>query len=380
MSRRSFCRCVRGRELLFGERIEVGDALHEAAIEELLDDGFAEAFDVHDLAGGEVEQALDEARGAVGVDAAVVDFAFGLDDFAAADGAVRGELEFPVAAGMILVFDDFDDFGDDVAAALDLDVVADEQAEALDFVGVVEGGAADGGSSDEDRGEHGDGGELAGASDLNLDVFDFGDAGAGGEFVGDGPAGGFAGVSEAALDLGGIDLDDDAVDFVTEIGTFFFGAIDEGHHLVDVLDGLAVRVDAEAGGGERVEGFGLFVEEIVAGFGEREVGVEVETAAGNDVGLEGADGSGGGIARIDGGRQSLGFALLIHLEKGRERHYDFAADFEVWGQPGCLSLVCEIESGTERMVRTFPVTSSPMVPSPRVMPRARCDAPLPSLP
>ncbi len=199
------------------------------------------------------------------------------------------------------LLDDLDDLGDDVAAALDLDVVADEQAEALDFVGVVQGGAADGGAADEDRGEHGNRCQLAGASDLNFDVFDFGDAGAGGEFVGDGPAGSLAGVSEAALDVGGVDLDDDAVDFVTEIGTFFFGAIYEGHYPVDVLDGLAVRVDAEAGGGERVEGFGLFVEEVVAGFGEREVGVEVETAAGDDVGLEGANGSGGGIAWIDGG-------------------------------------------------------------------------------
>ena len=60
-------------------------------------------------------------------------------------------------------------------------------------------------------------------------------------------------------------------------------------------------IDAEAGGGECVEGFGLFFEEVVAGFGEREVGVEVETAAGHDVGLEGANGSGGGIAWIDGG-------------------------------------------------------------------------------
>ncbi len=292
-----------------------------------------------------MEQALDEARRAVGVDAAVVDFALGLDDLAAADGAVRGEFEFPVAAGVVLVFDDLDDFGDDVAAALDLDVVADEQAEALDFVGVVEGGAADGGSADEDGGEHGDGGELAGASDLNPDVFDLCDAGAGGEFVGDGPAGSLAGVSEAALDVGGIDLDDDAVDFVTEIGTFFFGAVYEGHHLVDVVDGFAVRVDAEAGGGERFKGFGLFVEEIVAGFGEREVGVEVETAAGDDVGLEGADGSGGGIARIDGGRQSLGLALLVHLEKRRKGHHDFAADFEDGRQLGFLELGCARSRG-----------------------------------
>ena len=157
-----------------------------------------------------------QTSGAIDVDAAVVDFTFGADDFAVALRAVGGEVEFPGAARVILVLDDFDDFGDDVAAALDFDVVADEEAEALDFVGVVEGGAADGGASDGNGSEDGDGRELAGAADLDADVFDLGDAGAGGEFVGDSPAWSAAGVAEAALDGGGVDLDDDAVDFVTE--------------------------------------------------------------------------------------------------------------------------------------------------------------------
>jgi len=47
------------------------------------------------------------------------------------------------------VFDDFNDFGDDVAAALNFDPVEKLEAEALDEVGVVEGGAADGGAADE---------------------------------------------------------------------------------------------------------------------------------------------------------------------------------------------------------------------------------------
>ena len=233
-------------ELLVGERVKIGDAGDELVLEELRDDRFAEAFDVHDAARGKVEQAAGEARGAVDVDAAVVDFAFGADDFAVAVGAVGGEVELLVAAGMLFVLDDLDDLGDDVAAALDFDVVADEEAEALDLVGVVEGGAADGGASDGNGSEPGDGRELAGAADLDLDVLDLGDAAARGELEGDGPARSAAGIAETSLDVGGIDLDDDAVDFVTELVAVLLGALDEGKNLVDRGHGFAVGIDAEA--------------------------------------------------------------------------------------------------------------------------------------
>ena len=54
-------------------------------------------------------------------------------------------------ARVVGVFDDFDHFGNHVAAALHLDPVADQQAQALDEVGVVQRGAAHGGAADEDR-------------------------------------------------------------------------------------------------------------------------------------------------------------------------------------------------------------------------------------
>ncbi len=117
---------------------------------------------------------------------------------------------------MIFVVNDFRDLGDDIAAALDGDEVANLDAEAFDLVGVVERGAGDGGAADEDGSECGDGCDLAGAADLEEDVFEFGDAGAGGEFVGDGPARGFAGEAEAALLRDGVDLEDDAVDLVRQ--------------------------------------------------------------------------------------------------------------------------------------------------------------------
>ena len=202
-------------------------------------------------------------------------------------------MELACAARVFVVFDDLDDFGYDVAAAFNFDVVADEEAEAFDFVGVVQRGAGDRGASDGDRSEDGDGGELAGAANLDADVLDLSDAAAGGEFVSDRPARGASGVAEAALDGCGVDLDDDAIDFVTETVTSGLGFFDEGEDFFDGGDGFAVRIHAEADGGQGIEGSRLLGEQVFAGFGEEEVGVKVEPPLGDDVGLEGADGSGG---------------------------------------------------------------------------------------
>src|SRR6201999_4514752 len=134
-----------------------------------------------------------------------------------ADGAAFGEDDLFLAAWVILVRNDFGDFGNDVAATLDGDEVADLHAEAFDLVGVVERGAGDGGAADEDGSECSDGCDLAGAADLEEHVFELGDAGARGELVGDGPAWSFAGEAEAALLRDGVDLEDDAVDLVREL-------------------------------------------------------------------------------------------------------------------------------------------------------------------
>ena len=67
-------------ELLFGERVEIGDALHQAAIEQLLHRRIAQAFDVHHAAAAKVEQRFAQLGRAVGVDAAPVGFALFADD------------------------------------------------------------------------------------------------------------------------------------------------------------------------------------------------------------------------------------------------------------------------------------------------------------
>lgn len=330
-ARRFFSEVIEAGELHFSERVEIGDAFDELVIEQLLHDGIAEAFDVHDAAAAEVEERLAEFGGAVGVDAAIVNFAFDADDLAIALWAVGGECEGLVAAGMTGIFDDLDDFGDDVAAAFDFDRVVDFEAEPFNEVGVVEGGAADGGAADEDGGEFGDGGEFTGAANLDCDVAYDGDAGLGGEFVGDGPSWSAAGVAEPLLRLVRIDFEDDAIDFVAQVGAGGFGVVNEPAHGVDGMNAFAMGVDAKAEGGESFERGGLSGGEVLA-FNEQEVGEEDEAAVGDDAGLEGAQSSGGGVAGIDEDREAIALALFIHALESFFGHDDFAADFECLGQ------------------------------------------------
>ncbi len=81
----------------------------------------------------EVEQFFAQAGGAACVDAAPVDFAFFAHQGALADGAVRGKDD---VFGVLGRCGDAGDFGNDVAAAFDRDVVADADAEPGDLVGL----------------------------------------------------------------------------------------------------------------------------------------------------------------------------------------------------------------------------------------------------
>ena len=220
-----------------------------------------------------------------------------------------GKVISSVPRGCLLIFDDFDDFGDDVAATFDGDEVADADAETGDLVGVVEGGAGDGGAADEDGLKLGDGSDLAGASGLKGDSEELSDSSAGGELILDRPARGFAGEAYAALLGGGVGLDDYAVDLVAEGIAEGFGMSDEGEDGVDVVDGAGVRVDTEAGGAEGFERGGLRDEECIP-VSQEEVSVEVEAALGNDVGFERADRAGSGVAWVYGRGQTLGDAFL----------------------------------------------------------------------
>ena len=308
--------------------IEIGHVAHDAAIHQLIDERLSHAIDIHDAAGGEVEQGLLEAGGTVGIDAAAGGLALLAHHLAAADGAMGGHAErLPVRA----LGGDADHFGNDVAGAFDHHLVADLQAEALDLILVVERGAGDGDAADLHGFEVGDRGQGSGAAHLDLNGFHRGGGLSRGVLVGDGPAGSFGGEAELALLLHGIHLDDDAIDFVRQLFALGFPGIAELDDFVDGAADFAVRVDLEAQMAQFLERAPMAVEGRAA-FGEQEVGVVFEAASGGKLRLQQAERAGGGVARIGKAGEALFFALGIEAFEGAAVHDGFAADLE-GGQP-----------------------------------------------
>src|SRR4051794_35267752 len=116
-----------------------------------------------------------------------------------ADRALLRRLDILGSARMFLVIDNLCDFRNDVAAALDLDVVADLHAESADLVHVVKSCITNRCPPDSDWRQFGDGSQFPGASDLPANVLEPGDAGASRVFEGDGPPRSFAGEAEFVL-------------------------------------------------------------------------------------------------------------------------------------------------------------------------------------
>src|SRR5690606_18658837 len=118
--------------------------------------------------------------------------------FRAADRADGGEGEGDGVGGA-QVFDHADDLGDDVASALQDDGVADADVLAGDLVFVVQGGVAHHDAADGDGVQARDGGQGAGAADLDVDAFQHGRGLLRRELVGDGPTRASGDEAEALL-------------------------------------------------------------------------------------------------------------------------------------------------------------------------------------
>src|SRR4029077_18252374 len=103
--------------------IQVGDVLDESALDELVDDCRAKAFDVHRVPPGEVLDPPPELVGAARVLATPDDLPLGADQRAAARRALGRHLPGFRAPGAIGI-DDSNDLRDDVAALLDDHAVA----------------------------------------------------------------------------------------------------------------------------------------------------------------------------------------------------------------------------------------------------------------
>src|ERR1700751_5286205 len=133
------------------------------------------------------------------IDAAPGNLSFYALQFRAAHREGRREDDFLTSSRMLLVPDDFNDLRDDVAASLDLDGVSDSYSQSVNLVGVVQSSARNRGPPDQYRRQDGDWGNLAGSTDLKVDVSQLCCCCAGGELVGNCPSRRFAGKSKAAL-------------------------------------------------------------------------------------------------------------------------------------------------------------------------------------
>src|SRR5271170_703571 len=312
------------------EFVEVGEIFHFILFEELVHDFFAQAVNVHGVAAGEVQQRFPFARGAGDVDAAISDFAFGVMHAHAADRAFFGHLEFFF---FFAVLHNFQDVGDYFAGAFDEDCVSGVDAEALDFVHVVQSGFGDGDAADLHRLENGEGSEDAGAAYADFNLFEERGFLVGLIFVGDGPARGFGREAEFVLQADFVYFYYDAVNVVAEL---FALGVPLGDVIFDFGDAVAegpVGADFEAQLVESYEDFG------VAFFGDaaihqQVIGEKAEAAGCGEVGIENADGAGGGVARILVALFAIGVLLLVHGFECFAGHDGFAADFEIVGDSG----------------------------------------------
>jgi hypothetical protein len=132
-------------QLLGGERIQIGHAVGQAAIHQLIHQRLAHAIDIHHAARGEMQNRLLEPRRAVDVDAAAGGLALFAHHRAAANRARFGHAE-RLAHGALRA--DPHHLGNHVAAALDDHLVADLQAQPLDLVFIVQRGAGHGHAAD----------------------------------------------------------------------------------------------------------------------------------------------------------------------------------------------------------------------------------------
>ena len=244
-------------------------------------------------------------------------------------GALLGHAE---RLARLPFLDDFEDVRNHFAGALDKHGVADVQAQPLDLVHVVERGAADGDAANLDGLEHGHGRKRSGAAHLDDDVVDHRGFLARGIFVGDGPARGFRREAEFVLHARGIHLDDDAIDFVRKFFALCVPGVAIGRSLLRSRRRVSNRrrrgiasASAPARESECLAKWDFAIDEKV-------VGEKIQPPDGGYGGIEHADGSCSGVARIDEDFAARLFLLPIQLFKRLARHHDFAAHFKIWGE------------------------------------------------
>ena len=325
--RRFFGEALQLGELLGRQAVEVGEVLHQAAVDELLDGRVAEALDVHRAARAEVLQTLFELGGAGGVHAAPVGLALRPEGHAAARGTLGRERVLHGVRGTPGGHD-LHDIGNHVAGALDEHGVAHADVLAPDLVLVVQAHVADDDAGQRHGGELGHGRQGAGLADIDLDGLHDGGGLARGELVGDGPARMVRGGAQAPLGVEGIHLHHHTVGLVAERVALGLEPRAVRDEVVECLAARRFWIGLEPGlaqRGERVP---------VAGDVEPRRRAEViekgvERPPRRDRGILLTYGPGRGVAGVGEGRLARFFECAVHLLELGARHERLAAHLDL---------------------------------------------------
>ena len=190
--------------------------------------------------------ALDQ-RGALGIDAANGDLGFVFHEVGFANRAGLGK---DIRHGIRWAFGlhHAHHLGNDVAAFFQNDRIAFPNIFALDFLGIVQGGALDRRARQLHGFEVRHWGDDARASHLKRDVLKHGLGLFRRVFVGDRPAGIFGCRAELVLLYEVVDLDHDAIDVVGQVRAFFLPLARKSDDLIHIVAQFVMGIDGQAEG------------------------------------------------------------------------------------------------------------------------------------
>ncbi|MNO79336.1 hypothetical protein D3C76_705020 [compost metagenome] len=321
------------------ERVEIGRRTYQALIHQLLDTLVAQTFDVHRTSRHEVNDRLLQLRTAGKTPDAAIHRAFAdrLAAFAALDQlraldmgtahrALLGNLHRPGVFRTTL-HDHLHHLRNHVTGTADDHRVADHQAQARDFVHVVQRGVGHRDARDLDRFQTRHRRHRPGAADLEFHIEQLGEFFHRREFVGDGPTRLTGAKAQFALGGNAVDLEYDAVDFIRQRTATLTDVAVVIQALGDAVRQFQLMTDRHAPGLELLQIADVRIGDVRRHLADA-VAAELQRAIGGDLRVQLAQTARRRVARVGEGL-AADFQLrgVEPLETGLG-HEHFAAHFQ----------------------------------------------------